>query len=72
MFNDISNLNDQESTWLPEFKKDIHLLIFITGESLSTVHERYAEIKWILHNTIQEVKLTVGNVRPGAEKGHEQ
>lgn len=72
MFADITNLNDQADTWLPEFKQDIHCLIFITGESLATVHERYAEIKWILEGTIKEVKLTVGNVRPKEESGHEQ
>lgn len=72
MFKDIANLNDQADTWLPEFKEDIHCLIFITGESLATVHERYAELRWILDGTIKEVKLTVGTVRPGKENGHEQ
>lgn len=72
MFNDIANLDDQVEKWLPEFKQEIHCLIFITGESLATVHERYAELKWILNPTINEIKLTVGNARPGKEFGHEQ
>ncbi|KUJ16039.1 Dyp-type peroxidase [Mollisia scopiformis] len=71
MFNDIANLDDQVEKWLPDFKQEIHCLIFITGESLATVHERYAELKWILDPTINEVKLTVGNARPGKEFGHE-
>jgi hypothetical protein len=71
-FANISALNDQEDKWLPEFKKDIHVFIFITGESVATIHERFAELKHILGSTIQEVKLIIGNARPGKESGHEQ
>ncbi|KAF8851549.1 Dyp-type peroxidase [Acephala macrosclerotiorum] len=71
MFNGITNLNDQADKWLPEFKQDIHALIFITGESLATIHERYAELKWVLGSTVNEVKLIIGNVRPGNQNGHE-
>ncbi len=72
MLKDVVNLNDQTTTWLPEFKQDIHCLIVIAGDCQATVDERLADIKKILASTIQEVKRIDGHVRPGKEDGHEQ
>ena len=63
--------------WIPAFKQDIHGMILVTGDCDKTVHEKLAEIERIFHvgawdATIHEVLRIVGNVRPGAEKGHEQ
>ncbi|KAL6720877.1 dye-decolorizing heme-containing peroxidase [Lecanora helva] len=63
-------------SWDPEFKKEIHGVLLITGDSHATVHEKLAEVGKIFclgaHNaTIHEIKRAVGDVRPGAEKGHE-
>ena len=63
--------------WVPAFKQDIHGLILVTGDSHLTVDEKLVEVQRIFqigtHNaTIHEVTRLVGDVRPGAEKGHEQ
>lgn len=63
--------------WVPAFKHDIHGVILITGDSHKTVHEKLAQIEHIFHvrahnALIHEVYRTVGDVRPGKEKGHEQ
>ena len=63
--------------WVPAFKHDIHGLILITGDCHKTVDEKLAQIEEIFyvgahHALIHEVYRTVGNVRPGKEKGHEQ
>ena len=63
--------------WVPAFKHDIHGVILITGDSHKTVHGKLAQIEHIFHvrahnALIHEVYRTVGDVRPGKEKGHEQ
>lgn len=63
--------------WVPAFKHDIHGVILITGDSHKTVDEKLAQIENIFHvgahnALIHEVYRTVGDVRPGKEKGHEQ
>lgn len=63
--------------WDPAFKEEIHGLILVTGECHASVDSKLEEIKQIFsvgaHNTsIHEVFRTTGDVRPGAEKGHEQ
>ena len=63
--------------WIPAFKHDIHGVILIAGDSHKTVDEKLAQIESIFrvgahHALIHEVYRTVGDVRPGKEKGHEQ
>ena len=72
-----SSTNAFDPKWDPEFKKDIHGLILVTGDSHATVDEKLAEVLKIFslrsqNATIHEIKRAVGDVRPGAEKGHEQ
>lgn len=62
--------------WVPAFKHDIHGVILITGDCHETVDRKLAQIENIFyvgaHNAlIHEVYRTVGDVRPGKEKGHE-
>ena len=86
MLADAKNLGDPGTTsssntfnpnWDPEFKKDIHGVILVTGDSHVTVDEKLTQILKIFsfgsqNATIHEIKRAVGDVRPGAEKGHEQ
>ena len=63
--------------WVPAFRHDIHGVILITGDSHVTVDRKLAQIEKIFHvgahnALIHEVYRTVGDVRPGKEKGHEQ
>ena len=63
--------------WIPAFKHDIHGVVLIAGDSHKTVDEKLAQIENIFrvgahHALIHEVYRTVGDVRPGKEKGHEQ
>ena len=85
-FADASDLGDQGTTdssgkftpnWIPAFKSPIHGVILISGDSQVTVDLTWATIQTIFAvgsplATIHEVLTLVGNVRPGAEKGHEQ
>lgn len=62
--------------WDPAFKKDIHGVVFITGDSRATVDGKLAEVTKIFgfgtHNaTIHKIKCVVGDVREGDQKGHE-
>jgi hypothetical protein len=68
-----ANLNDRpEDTWLPEFRKEIHCLIFVTGDCQETVDETLTKIKQILAHTVKQIKLVEGKVRPGDQEAHEQ
>ena len=80
------NLNDRgtkssngkfDPTWEPAFKTVLHGVILITGNSQQTVQEVLSQIKKIFlvgqaNATIRESLSLTGDVRPGAEKGHEQ
>ena len=66
-----------EPDWLPAFKKDIHGLILVTGDSHETVNAVMSDVKKIFsvgtpQAVIHEVLQLVGDVRPGKESGHEQ
>jgi hypothetical protein len=71
-----SKFNDRvhgfRSTWFKEFKKEIHCLIFTTGDCQATIDGTLALVKEILGSTVEEVKLVQGNVRPGEQAHHEQ
>ena len=63
--------------WIPEFKQEIHGLIQVAGDSRNTVNDKLDDIKDIFSvgeddATIHKVFKVTGDVRPGAEKGHEQ
>lgn len=85
MLADAQHLGDQGSSvsgkfdpdWIPEFKQEIHGLIMITAESRATVDKKLAMAKKIFSAgekdaTMHEVLSLVGDVRPGAQSGHEQ
>jgi hypothetical protein len=87
MLADASNLGDPgspsfsgvfvPSTWITEFKQEIHGLILITGDCHATVDGRLADIEKIFlageeNATIHEVLTLVGDVRPGDQSAHEQ
>lgn len=87
MLADAEHLGDQGSfsssgkfdpDWIPEFKDEIHGLIQVAGDSHDTVKDKLQEIKDIFSvgdddATIHKVfDRVTGDVRPGAEKGHEQ
>ena len=80
------NLNDRgtekgdgkfDPSWEPAFKKVLHGVILITGDSHQTVQEVLSQIKKLFligqaNSIIHEILSLTGDVRPGAEKGHEQ
>lgn len=72
-----SSLGDDLTVWDPNFKKDIHGVITVTANSKIVLERTVDQIKRIFHVgrpdvTIEEVTRLVGQVRPGAEDGHEQ
>jgi hypothetical protein len=74
MLADAPALRDDTKKWLPEFKKEIHILIFVTGDSTATVEEKLAQVKKIIGSTVTEIKRVDGKVRDigGKQEGHEQ
>ena len=61
-----------DPSWDPVFKQNtIHGCFLITGDSKSTVLERYLQIESILAGTVKNLAIIDGAVRPGAEAGHE-
>ena len=63
--------------WVPAFKNPVHGVLIISGDSQISVDRKLAEVEAILrvgkHDaTIHEILRTVGVVRPGNQKGHEQ
>ena len=83
MLADAPNLGDHvrgtEKTpdWVPAFKHGVDGMILVSGESHQTVAEKLFEVERIFSvgspcATVHEAIRIVGNVRPGAEKGHEQ
>lgn len=80
------NLNDRgtktsngqfDPAWEPAFKKVLHGVILITGDSQQTTQEVLSQIKkqFLIGQAnaiIQQALSLIGDVRPGAEKGHEQ
>jgi deferrochelatase/peroxidase EfeB len=60
-----------DPAWEPPFKQTIHGCILITGECKLTIFERLEHIEFIFAGTIKTVIQVHGNVRPGAEAGHE-
>jgi hypothetical protein len=77
-----NNLNDPKTPdgqvdWDPEFLGQIDGLLLVAGDTHDTVNEKIAEIQKIFpadpnHSSILIVKTIVGDIRPGAEAGHEQ
>lgn len=66
-----------DPTWEPAFKKGLHGVILITGDSQQTVQGVLSQIKKLFlvgqaNATIRESLSLTGDVRPGVEKGHEQ
>ncbi|KAG6897982.1 hypothetical protein C0992_007936 [Termitomyces sp. T32_za158] len=66
--------------WEPEFLKDIHAVILISGDSHGTVNKKFDEVKGIFGigpvtqqnpASIKEVTTILGDVRPGEASGHE-
>jgi len=60
-----------DPAWEPAFKQTIHGCILITGDCKHTISERLLELETILLGTFKTVTQVDGNVRPGAEAGHE-
>jgi hypothetical protein len=62
--------------WDPAFVQPLHGVILISGESHETLHKKKLEIECIfgvrtIQPSIFEVTSLRGDVRPGAESGHE-
>ena len=73
----VTNLGDPKKSdgnpdWDQHFLQDLHGLILISGESHSTIEKKKAEIDLIFGASIKEIITIRGDVRPGAESGHEQ
>ena len=74
----LTNLGDPKSAdgktpdWDPHFLQDIHGVILISGDSHGTTDKKKAEIDQIFGDSIKEIITIRGDVRPGAEDGHEQ
>lgn len=66
-----------DPSWEPAFKKVLHGVILITGDSQPTVQEVLSQIKKLFfigqaNATVREILSLTGDVRSGANKGHEQ
>ena len=74
----LTNLGDPKSpdgktpAWDPRFLRDIHGVILISGDSHGTTDKEKADIEAIFGHSIKEIITIRGDVRPGAEDGHEQ
>jgi hypothetical protein len=74
----LTNLGDPKSAdgktpdWDPRFLQDLHGVILISGDSHETTDKKKAEIDLIFNSSIKEIITIRGDVRPGAEDGHEQ
>jgi Dyp-type peroxidase family len=81
---DAQNLGDNGTTtpsgftpdWEKAFLNPIHGLIFLSGDSHHTINKKLHEVERIFdlgapHSSILEVRRLRGDVRPGAESGHE-
>ncbi|KAI0521243.1 hypothetical protein F5B22DRAFT_662354 [Xylaria bambusicola] len=76
MLADAANLGDNLTEWDSDFKKDIHGVFDITANSMVVLDRTLDHIKRIFRSghkdaTIEEVTQLRGQVRPGAESGHE-
>ena len=58
--------------WDSHFLQDLHGVILISGDSHGTTDKKKAEIDQIFGPSIKEIITIRGDVRPGAEDGHEQ
>ena len=60
--------------WIPAFKnREVDGVILVTGDSATTVNTSLAHVHKIFSiDTLEEIITLTGNVRPGAEQGHEQ
>jgi Dyp-type peroxidase family len=73
----LTNLGDPKSPdgktpdWDPHFLQDLHGVILISGDSHGTTDKKKAEIDGIFGSSIKEIITIRGDVRPGAEDGHE-
>lgn len=74
----LENLGDPTSAdgktpdWDPHFLQDLHGVILISGDTHGTTDIKKAEIDLIFNSSIKEIITLRGDVRPGAEDGHEQ
>jgi len=73
----LTNLGDPKSAdgktpdWNPHFLKDLHGVILISGESHESTENKKREIDLIFSSSIKEIITIRGDVRPGAQDGHE-
>jgi len=68
--------NNFDPDWEPVFKRPIHGVILVAGDSHPSVDKKLYEIEHIFgvgtfHHSIHEVARLRGDVRPGEENGHE-
>ena len=74
----LTNLGDPKSAdgktpdWDPHFLQDLHGVILISGDSHDTTDNEKKKIDQIFKSSIKEIYTIRGDVRPGAEDGHEQ
>ena len=74
----LNNLGDPKSAdgktpdWDPRFLQDLHGVILISGDSHGTTNIKKIEIDLIFRFAFKEIAVIRGDVRPGAESGHEQ
>nr|UQK85149.1 dye decolorizing peroxidase [uncultured fungus] len=66
----------RDPKWIPEFKKQIDLVILISGNCEEGLEERAAEIRQFFgvgtpQQSIEQIYQLQGNVRPEPENGHE-
>lgn len=71
--NDTPNLGDNvRDEWDPAFKQIIHGVVLVGGDSHLSVDAKLFEVTRIFGPSIREITRIRGDVRPGAENGHEQ
>jgi Dyp-type peroxidase family len=69
--NDPVDASGKLTTWLPPFLGDVDGVFLITGGTASAVDHQFAYLRTSLGATWTVAFTEVGNVRPGAEAGHE-
>lgn len=85
MLADAQDLGDMGSTsasgfkpdWIPEFKKQMDGVILVAGDGHRTVNQQIQNIRTIFSIGHPDASVDIvlnlsGDVRPGAESGHEQ
>lgn len=71
------DINGFEPNWEPEFKKQIHGVFLVAGDSRASVNRKISDVEAIFgvktnNASINLIIRVTGDVRPGKVSAHEQ